>query len=152
MQACSLVFSLLLLAAMTSPSFAAGPGKPLLGMVSPEAMQEMQKLNPTSVFAFPGQACPVGSEAYKGPEGVADSGVVYCAFFKKAMIYPKKHFEACPAGMRLYKTDKAKPTADVLWCEPDPEQKKMMMNPSGPPSPPPAAPPVPPKPPARSGA
>jgi hypothetical protein len=91
-----------------------------------QEMQQMQMLNPgPSLFAFAGKACPGGSEPYKGPEQAlaAESGAVYCVISKQVTIFSKKTMEKCPDGFKSHADAKAKPDADVIWCESDPSYK-----------------------------
>jgi len=87
-----------------------------------------------SIFAYPGTACPGGSELYKGPEQnlAAASGAVYCRFIRKTVVVSKMNSATCPVGMKPYVDAIATPPADVIWCEKD-EKFKIPPMPTQPP-------------------
>ena len=71
-----------------------------------------------SVFGYPGNKCPVGSEPYKGPETqtALESGSIYCVFKRRVIARPKSIANGkCPD--KVYVDPKYKPDADTVWCE-----------------------------------
>jgi hypothetical protein len=119
------------LAMIVSPCLADLPSSETLKIT-----QSPATLPPPSIFAYPGQSCPGGSEIYKGPEQelAAKSGAVFCRFVRKVTVISKKMSDKCPVGMRPYSGGGAKPGEDVIWCEPDPSQKTISI-PAPPPQP-----------------
>jgi hypothetical protein len=88
------------------------------------------------IFAYPGKVCPGGSTATKGPEQTlaAASGAVYCRFARTVFPIFKRNSSTCPPGTKPHSEANAKPGADVIWCENDPNAKLII-------PPPPAQPP-----------
>ena len=108
--------TILLLA--TSPLSAADRPNPAPAAPMPAAQEGYGKLPPPSVYAYPGKACPAGSEKYKGPEQaeVISSGAIYCKFARNIYTFEKTQYTKCPAGLWAYKDAKSKPDDDVIWC------------------------------------
>ncbi len=91
-------------------------------MSIPPHLLGMGRNDVSSVFAFPGPTCPVGSEIFKGPEAqmIKDSGAVYCVFKRGNVVaLPKDKVPdgKCPPMFKTYEDKKYKPDADTIWCE-----------------------------------
>lgn len=88
---------------------------------SPAFAQSSARGGPPSIFAYPGQTCPGGTERYKGPEQVAagKTGAVLCHFQRSVVIISKALRSTCPPRLKPHVEAGAKPDDDVIWCDED---------------------------------
>jgi hypothetical protein len=109
---------------------------PLIAVAQPN---QMIMKGPSSIFAFQGKSCPLGSKPYKGPEAkkLTGTGVIYCEFERNVIVLNKKEVAACPPAIPPYVDPAVAPDDDVIWCQMRPPK------PLPPPKAPNLAPPAP---------